>query len=264
MILGHTPSADAQRTLATGGAVSLYPSYLDKGQITLSWWTVDQLGQLARSMSTPSGAPARTVTLDAVLDRPEHPLYFGVFMSEHTAKSIGLDYEDSMILASTTSMPTTAQTDALELAVQNLPDNRQGMMYVHIERGPTPFAQPWVWGLLGLSGLIAIAASAVAIGLARFDGRQDDATLSSLGAGRRVRRNFAFCQALVISGVGAVLGAGLGLVPALALRANADTPFAPPWLQIGLTAVALPLAIACGSWLFTSRSRVSARRVTIA
>ena len=87
MILGRTPSADAQRALAAGGAVSLYPSYLDKGQITLSWWTVDQLGQLARSMSTPSGAPARTVTLDAVLDRPEHPLYFGVFMSEHTAKT---------------------------------------------------------------------------------------------------------------------------------------------------------------------------------
>jgi ABC-type transport system, involved in lipoprotein release, permease component len=264
LILGHEPSADAQRALAAGGAVSLYPSYLDNGQVTLSWWNVDQLNQLARSMTTPSGPPSRTVTLDAVLDRPEHPLYFGVFLSEQTAKSIGLDYQDSLILASTTTMPTDAQADALELAVRNLPDNRQGLLYVHIERGPTPFAQPWVWGLLGLSGLIAIAASAVAIGLARFDGRQDDATLSSLGAGRRVRRNFAFCQALVISGVGAVLGAGMGLVPALALSANADMPFAPPWLQIGLTAVALPLAIASGSWLFTSRSRVSARRMTIA
>jgi hypothetical protein len=60
------------------------------------------------------------------------------------------------------------------------------------------------------------------------------------------------------------LGAGMGLVPALALGANADTPFVAPWLQIGLTALALPLAIACGSWLFTRRSRISARRVTIA
>jgi putative ABC transport system permease protein len=121
-----------------------------------------------------------------------------------------------------------------------------------------------VWGLLGLSALIAIASAAVAIGLARFDGRQDDATLSSLGAGHRVRRNFAFWQALVITGAGAVLGAGMGLVPALALGANADMPFAPPWLQISLTALALPLAIAVGNWLFTRRSRVAARRVTIA
>ncbi|GAB3043693.1 hypothetical protein GCM10027052_27320 [Parafrigoribacterium mesophilum] len=264
LILGHKPSADAQRALAAGGAVSLYPSYLDKGQVTLSWWNVDQLGQLARSMTTPSGPPSRTITLDAVLDRPEHPLYFGVFVSEHTANSIGLDYQDSLILASTTSMPTDAQADALELAVRNLPDNRQGFLNAHIERGPAPFAQPWVWGLLGLSGLIAIAASAVAIGFARFDGRQDDATLSSLGAGRQVRRAFAFWQAIVITGVGAVLGAGMGLIPALALSANADMPFAPPWLQIGLTAIALPLFIACGSWLFTRRTRVSARRVTIA
>ena len=263
IILGHQPSADARQSLATGGAVSFYPAYLENGQVALSWWNVDQLGQLAGSRATQTGTPSRTVTLDAVLDRPEHPLYFGLFVSEQTANSIGLEYQDSQVLASTTSMPTDAQRDALTLAVQNLPDNQQGFLYANIERGPTPWAQPWVWGLLGLSGLIAIAAAAVAIGLARFDGRQDDATLSSLGAGRRVRRNFAFWQALVITGVGAVLGAGMGLVPALALSANADTPFAPPWLQIALTAVALPLAIAVGNWLFTRRSRVSARRTTI-
>ncbi|GAA3746506.1 hypothetical protein GCM10022239_22600 [Leifsonia bigeumensis] len=41
-------------------------------------------------------------------------------------------------------------------------------------------------------------------------------------------------------------------------------PFVPPWLQIGLVVFALPLVIACGSWLPATRSKVSARRVAIA
>ena len=171
---------------------------------------------------------------------------------------------DSLVMASTTAMPTTAQSDALTAAISSLPDNREGRINAQVERGPQPFAAIWVWGLVGLSALIAIAAAAVAIGLARFDGRQDDATLSSLGAGRRTRRDFAFWQALVITGAGAVLGAGTGLVPALALSANTAMPFAPPWLQIAFTAFVLPLIIAAGNWLFTRSSRVSARRVTVA
>ena len=262
MILGRAPSVDAKRALANGGAVSLYPAYIDNHQLSIAWWSASQLANGPITDSTER--PARTETLDAVLDQPEHPLYFGLFVTAKTADAIGLDYPDSLVMASTTTMPTDAQNDALTEAMINLPDNRNGRIYAQIERGPSEFAAPWVWGLLGLSGLIAIAAAAVAIGLARFDGRQDDATLSSLGAGRRVRRAFAFWQALVITGAGAVLGAAIGIVPALALSANADTPFAPPWLQIGLTAVALPLVIACGSWLLTTRSKVSARRVTIA
>jgi hypothetical protein len=262
LVLGRKPSSEAQRMLSNGGAVALYPQYVHDGTFSINWWSNKQLG--SSEWGRIPGVPLRTETLPAVVDLPVHPVFFGVFVSKSTADAIGLDYQDSVILASTRKAPDASQTDALTAAMRSLPDLHGGQMYAAVETGPPSFAQPWVWGLLGLSGLIAIAAAAVAIGLARFDGRQDDATLSSLGAGRRVRRNFAFWQALVITGTGAVLGAGTGLVPALALGANADTPFVPPWLQIGLAAVALPLAIACGSWLFTTRSRVAGRRMTIA
>lgn len=116
---------------------------------------------------------------------------------------------------------------------------------------------------LGRSALIALASSAIAIGLARFDGRQDDATLSALGAGRVVRKSFAFWQAIIIAGIGSVLGAATGLVPAWALSAI-GLPFEPPWLLIGSAVVGLPLLIAAGSWLLATRSKVSARRVSIA
>jgi hypothetical protein len=262
LVLGREPSAAARHALETGGAVALYPQYVHDGRFTIDWWSDEQLAKT--EWGRIPGVPLRTETLPAVVDLPAHPIFSGVFVSRATAERIGLHYEDSVILTSTRTAPTTAQTDALTRAVWNLPGNG-GRFGADVETGPASFAAPWVWGLLGLSTLIAIAASAVAIGLARFDGRQDDATLSSVGAGHRVRRAFAFWQALVIAGTGAVLGAAMGIVPALALGANtADVPFAPPWLQIGLTALAVPLLIACGSWLSTTRGRTAARRTTIA
>lgn len=207
--------------------------------------------------------PVKTETLTAVVDEPDNPIFFGVFVSEETADELGLDYEEIMLLARTAEMPTTPQLDALYQAMETLPENSEDHIHAVVERGPQESAAVWMWGLLGLAALIAIASSAVAIGLARFDGRQDDATLSALGARRLVRKSFAFWQAIVIAGVGTLVGAAMGLVPALALSANPAIPFAAPWLQIGITVVALPLVIACGSWLFATRSKVSARRMAI-
>lgn len=260
LALGQKPSPEALRILAGGGAVSFYRQYVKNSTFSISWWTPDQANEL-HSPEGP-GTPLRTETLDAVVEIPEQPYHFGVFITKATADRLGLDYQDSMVLASTKTMPTTQEWDALQQTLSDLPDNN-GSMRANLESGPTDFAGPWVWGLLGLAGLIAIASSAVAIGLARFDGRQDDATLSALGAGRLVRKSFAFWQAIVIAGLGSVLGAATGLVPAWALGA-VGLPFAPPWLPIGIAVVALPLVIACGSWLLATRNRVSARRAAIA
>ena len=85
-----------------------------------------------------------------------------------------------------------------------------------------------------------------------------------------IRKWFGFWQAIVGVGVGSVIGVILKLIPPLALSLPRDTAgqallaFAPPWLHLGLTAVALPAIIALGSWLnaqgtrvrFTSRSAI--------
>jgi putative ABC transport system permease protein len=263
-VLGREPSAAAQRALSTGGAVSLYPEYIDDGKFSVSWWTPRQVWQLYTNQK--AGTPVKTETVPAVVDKPAHPTRFGVFISSATAKKLGLEYRQTMVIASTSVIPTTPQQDSLRQAISALPDlntSSKNDLYSDIELGPQNFSGPLVWGLLGLAGLIAIASSAVAIGLARFDGRQDDATLAALGAGRVLRKNFAFWQAIIIAGLGSVLGAATGLVPAWAL-ASADLPFVPPWLQIGLVVIALPVLIACGSWLLSTRNKTPARRVAIA
>jgi len=264
LVLGREPSAAAQQALASGGAVSLYPGYVDDGTVSISWWSPQQASQLFSSNDP--GTPLKTQSLTAVVDLPAHPVYFGIFISPATADHLGLDYHDSTLVASTKTMPTTPQQDALRQAFYALPDNNSqngANIYPTLETGPPDLGTAVVWGLLGLAGLIALASSAIAIGLARFDGRQDDATLSALGAGRVVRRSFAFWQAIIIAGIGSVLGAATGLVPAYALGA-VGMPFVPPWIPIGIAVVALPVVIACGSWLLATRSRVSARRVAIA
>jgi putative ABC transport system permease protein len=264
LALGRAPSAAAKSALAGGGAVSLYPQYVDGGKVSLSWWTPQQASELGSDENP--GIPIRTKTLAAVVDLPAHPIYFGIFISPETADQLGLEYHDSTLVASTKTMPTTQQQDALYQAISALPDNNDqygSNIYASLEMGPPNPGAPVVWGLLGLAGLIALASSTIAIGLARFDGRQDDATLSALGAGRVVRRSFAFWQAIIIAGIGSVLGAATGLIPAFALG-SAGLPFVPPWIPIGIAVVALPLVIACGSWLLATRSKVSARRVAIA
>lgn len=264
LALGREPSDAAKHALATGGAVSLYEEYVDNGEVSISWWTPNQANKIGSAEG--AGNPLRTKSVTAVLDMPAHPVEFGVFISPSTADQLGLDYHDSVIVTSTKSIPTTQQQDALRQAISLLPDNSNQFgsnIHATLEMGPPNPGAPLVWGLLGLAGLIALASSAIAIGLARFDGRQDDATLSALGAGRVVRRSFAFWQAIIIAGIGSLLGAATGLVPALALGAT-GLPFVPPWIPIGIAVVALPLMIACGSWLLAARSKVAARRVAIA
>lgn len=119
-------------------------------------------------------------------------------------------------------------------------------------------------GLLALTVLMTIAAAAIAIGLARFDGRADDATLASIGAPNSTRRGFAFWQALVICSLGSVLGGALGILPAVAMGLpGGPLPFNPPWMQITLVALALPILIATGSWLLTGRGPKTTRRLAI-
>lgn len=261
LILGHTPSQRSLAALANGEAVSLYREYVDDGQVSLNWWTPRQLE--AGDYYTNKSAPARTSSIPAVLETVERPINFGVFVSKATADRFGLPYVDSLVLASLKTPATPAQEDAARQATAAVTGEPSGSSF-RIERGPASFAQLTSWALLGASAFIAIASSAVAIGLARFDGLRDDATLSSLGAGRRTRRNFAFWQALVLCGLGAALGAVLGILPAFALALpGTGVPFAPPWIQIALTAVGLPLGIACASWLLARRNRAYSSRTVI-
>ncbi|WP_233204726.1 FtsX-like permease family protein [Cryobacterium sp. Y62] len=246
-ILGEPVSEQSRATLAAGGAVSTYEQYLADETVIVDWMT---------SLDS-TDSPDRSVTLAATLQQPEHPLPYAVFMLESTADSMKLDYRPTMVISSLGTAPTQAEKDHVLGTVTAVSPN----LNVQVEPGPQVFGASWTWALLGLTAVIALVTASITIGLARADGHRDNAVLTSLGASPRVRRAFGFWQAVVIVGLGSVIGVLLGLVPSLALSLTRDTaglsllPFAPPWLQLALIVVAVPAVVAVGGALTAGGNR---------
>ncbi|TDW28587.1 FtsX-like permease family protein [Cryobacterium psychrophilum] len=247
VLLDEPVSEQSLTTLRTGGAVSLYSEYVVDGTVTVDW-THTAGGQ---------EDPVQTRTLVGSVQEPKHPLPYAIFMLGDTADGLGISYAPTAVMTNLDAPPTVSQQDRARAELGTVSDG----FYLRVETGPSEYAAAWAWGLLGLTSLIALAAAIIAIGLARSDGHRDSAVLSSLGASPRVRRAFGFWQAVVIAGLGTFIGAVLGLVPSLALALPRDTaghsmfPFAPPWLQLFLLALALPGFIAVGSWLTAGATR---------
>ena len=161
--------------------------------------------------------------------------------------------------------PTQKSLDALAENVAQ-PFLTAGGLSFGMENGP-PDPAPWLWLIIGATGVLVLGAAGVTLGLARYERRPDDATLTAVGAPRRLRRGIAFWQGIVIVGVGAVTGTLAGLIPmwgiTLTQPNELDIANAPwPWLA-GL-ALGLPLAIAAVNWLVPPRHPDLTRRTVIA
>jgi hypothetical protein len=247
VLLDEPVSDESLATLRGGGAVSLYSEYVVDGIITVDW----------RHTAGGQEEPVETKMLKGSVQEPKHPLPYAIFMLEDTADDLGMRYAPTTVVINLAIPPTVSEQDRTRGELATVSDG----FYLRVETGPPKYAAAWAWGLLALTSLIALAAATIAIGLARSDGHRDSAVLSSLGASPRIRRAFGFWQAVVIAGLGTLIGAILGLVPSLALALPRDTvgtsmfPFAPPWLQLALLAVALPGFIAIGSWLTAGGTR---------
>jgi putative ABC transport system permease protein len=256
LILDAPVSVEAQRMLRAGGAVALYPEYVhDDGTIMLEWRSASEAHEAG--MNNETAEPRRTETVKAVVQEPKQPISSGVFMLDATAASLGFEVQKTKVLAALDTPPTANQMDALRATMRSVAGGED--LWVRYEAGPPDSVGTTGWAVVALAALIALASAAVALGLARVDGRRDDATLRSIGASPVVRRNFAFWQAALIAGLGSLIGATLGLTPTLAGGWADVMPFAPPWLQLLAISIGLPVAIAVASWLLAGR-RVNPRR----
>ena len=138
----------------------------------------------------------------------------------------------------------TAITEAVKGAVGNA--------YVYVERG---YQRPdeatiILLVLFTLGGVLMLGGTLTATFLALSDARPDLATLAAVGAAPRTRRAIAAAYALVIGFVGALLGAGVGFIPGIAisrpLTSFSDSgPYLDiPWLMILGLVLVLPLLTA--------------------
>ena len=243
-----------RQVLADGGSVSLYPQYVSDGMATIEWRSPDPAIRVGNQPSI--AEPDHAIDLPAVVHEPREPIYTGLLMLPETADRIGLEYGPSAVIAQFASMPTETQRDELNAALAALSHSERSPYPVFFETGPAQWSTGMTWGLLGGSAFIALAAASVALGLARVDGRRDDDILSSIGASPKIRRSFGFWQAIVLAGIGSIVGVIFGAVPALVLALpGGPMPFALPWPQLLFAALGAPLVIAIGSWVAGGRSK---------
>ncbi|TXK18710.1 hypothetical protein [Homoserinibacter sp. GY 40078] len=269
-LLGHRPTDAAVRMLEQGGAVALYPQYVSDDELTIDTWSAQQVA-MSTYLPDQRSTPLSQVEVPAMYEDPGFQLTVGVVLAPATADRLGIDYGPIRVLARLDAAPSDQQSQAMNLALQTLAPGA----WSYYENGPGAYGATFAWALLGLTAIIAFGAASIAIGLARADARRDDEVLDAIGAPPSLRRSVAFWQAIVISGIGSLLGAAIGLLPVLALAvatwvAHATgapvtsgplTEFAPPWLQLALVAGGVPLVIAAGSWATSGRRRVAVRRV---
>ncbi|MFJ9692010.1 FtsX-like permease family protein [Kitasatospora sp. NPDC101183] len=135
-----------------------------------------------------------------------------------------------------------------------------------IERGFQPKGDALTLALSGFAGLVVLGAACIATGLAAADSRQDQATLAAVGAPPRIRRTMAGLQCALIAGLGALLGAANGFIPAVGLLKSRAGGFGAqpavitaPWGELLLVVLVLPVVAGLLAALFT-RSRVALGR----
>ena len=150
--------------------------------------------------------------------------------------------------------------------LSNLLDHSQidGELYLVVERGPASTV-PWLAFIAGVAGVLVVGASAICLGLSRVERRLDDTTLAAVGGTTRVRRRINALQGASISGGGSVVGALIGVAPALAVTLFSSSWRAEdvPWPPIAGLALALPLLIAAASWIARPHNPNLVRRTAV-
>ncbi|MDN5743514.1 MAG: hypothetical protein L0H31_00155 [Nocardioidaceae bacterium] len=126
-------------------------------------------------------------------------------------------------------------------------------LYLYVERGYHPDEDvrtlQFVLGVLG--AVLMLGGTLSATFLALSDSRPDLATMAAVGARPRARRAVAASYALVVGGLGALLGALVGFIPGVAISRPltrvgdvGSTTVVIPWLLIGVVVIGLPVLTA--------------------
>jgi len=285
-VLGVTVSAEERAAYEDGAVVVLDAGYVTDDTITVGAWTERQwvFGGAPDNMPIdpatlvgddgtvfepePAEDAAWERRLDAiVVDAPESGVT--VALSPETAADLGLTAVDRYVFGRFAEPPTQDDMDRLYALADGASTDEYGVSS-WVESGPSG-AESWLIPLLIGVAVLVVGASAVALGLARFERRPDDATLAAVGGTRGLRRRIGFWQGLVIAGFGTFAGATAGILPPIGFWLQSQTAGQRamdladiPWWLLGTLVVALPLGIAVVNWLVPPRTPALTRRNVIA
>lgn len=274
--LGTTLSPGDLAAYREGAALVADPRFVTDGTIDVAAWTVADVseGRAPDNIWDPDkrpddwglpdiSAPLWTEELDTVVvDLPRQPI--SIAISPETASRLGVVAQPDKVIGSFSAQPSTVDLDRLMEQASNAV-SADWALAPRYESGP-PSDAAWMVPLLGAVAVLVLGASAVALGLARYERRPDDATLTAVGGTPGLRRRIGFWQGLVIAGFGTLAGTAAGILPPIgfAIQSGHDLRVADiPWAVLAALAVGLPLAIATVSWLVPPRHPELTRRTAI-
>lgn len=255
-----------------GAAISADPRFVTDQSITVSAWTWAQAldGGLPSNIWPESPrmpaweTPIWTERLPAIsLDLPLQPVL--VAISPETADRLGITAEPRVVIAGFDAPVPVDVRDRIGAHAETL-SSSSWTLTAGWSDGP-PDDTMWMAPIIAAVATLVLGASAVALSLARFERRPDDATVSAVGGSDDLRRRIGFWQGLIIAGFGTLTGAVAGILPPLGMAMQSLGLLLPadiPWTVLAVLAVALPLAIAAVSWLVPPRHPELTRRTVIA
>ncbi|MBM7518902.1 FtsX-like permease family protein [Nocardioides nitrophenolicus] len=249
-VLGRDLSAAETAALADGEVLALLPGLVGgDGRVTADLEGLadgDGDGVVEEKDIPRLSLPARVV--EAPTAYASMP---GVLMSPETAQANGLVVVPTQRFVTFDADATKGQVRAgLRAAAEGHRASASVERPYHSESGLALL----VTG--GLAALVTLIGVAIAVALSAAEGRRELATLSAVGADPAVRRRLAGAQALVISGVGALVGVVLGSFVSYALRATfGASSFTVPWANLVGVGLGVPILAALITAACT-RSRV--------
>ncbi|MDY0909041.1 FtsX-like permease family protein [Microbacterium sp. CFBP9034] len=265
-LLGTDVGSAALDSLRAGGAIVTDSGYVDADdEIVVTQWTAAGHQDLMSMGSTSEVEPEARHPLPAVIVDPGHQQPYQIIVTPQTAADLGMVLVPSVLVATYDVPLEQSEIDLITAQTMDMRVAPDAGLYAMVETGPAA-ADPWLWLISGVAMTLVLGASAVALGLARFERRPDDATLTAVGGGRMLRRNVNAWQAAVIVGLGALVGtlAGSLSVWGMAMANPLTTQISDlPWLWLAILAIGLPLAIAAVAWLVPPRHPDLTRRTAI-
>ncbi|WP_030905644.1 ABC transporter permease [Streptomyces sp. NRRL F-5126] len=276
----HDPAAE--RALAAGKAVSFDGRNVSThgGKTTVSLRIYADSAKETAALDQGKTPESSIVTLPATEVRSGTKAYgLQLLIPPSAAERAHLSTVPYGAYYTTSSLPTSAQEQKLNAAVDNLGGNVE----LHVERGYTSKNDITLLALGIFAGLVTLGAAGIATGLAQTDAEADLKTLAAVGAPGRVRRTLSGFQCGVVAAMGVVLGSLAGVLPSIGLRlterrtaladyrhhlaqgmlGNETLPHVPivvPWGTLAGLLIAVPLGAALLAAAVTRSQRVLSRR----
>jgi putative ABC transport system permease protein len=261
--------AGANAALDQGGAVVFTPGIVQNGKVTLVLQHAFADDKTKTGQASEITETTTYYTVPAVYENPQGIPNPGAVISPALAQRMGAATGGTLSLVVDLKSPITAnQQYAAGQALHDL----GSQLNLIVEVGYNTHLGLANLAVLAVALLLAIGAAAIATGLALTDGRADQETLTAVGGSPWTRRWLAGSTALVITGLGIVIGVPLGFIISEGLvrvsnlgqvgpQPGTEKVFTVPWLNLGVLVIAVPILTALGAMALARSKTPRIRRI---